>query len=109
MNFKIANGILTWTDGSCKPAEDEHLMMWEKIEALQAQLDADKWISVDDRLPEYDTNDNWEYLVYDTLNNKVNHDYWICSSDGGQPFWNHYGSHVTHWQPLPEPPAQEPT
>lgn len=39
MNFKIANGILIWTDGSCKPAEDEHLMMWEKIEALQAEVE----------------------------------------------------------------------
>lgn len=81
-------------------------MLSDTAKKVQPDLDADKWISVKDRLPEYDTNDNWEYLVYDTLNNKVNHDYWICPSDGGQPFWNHYGSHVTHWQPLPKPPMQ---
>ncbi|EFC7345514.1 DUF551 domain-containing protein, partial [Escherichia coli] len=21
-------------------------------------------------------------------------------------FWNHYGAHVTHWMPLPEPPQE---
>ena len=64
----------------------------------RALLDS-RWISVKDRLPETDILFN-EYLVYDTLNNHVNHDYW----NNEQREWNHYQSHVTHWQKLPEPP-----
>lgn len=64
-----------------------------------------RWIRVSERLPKYDHN-NWQYLVYDNLNNKVNHDYWVCPEDGGKPFWNHNGLHVTHWQPLPDAPDE---
>ncbi|EPJ9867559.1 DUF551 domain-containing protein [Escherichia coli] len=48
-----------------------------------------------------------EYLVFDGLNNKVHHDYWVVPDGDSAPvasFWNHYGAHVTHWMPLPEPP-----
>ncbi|HFP4604995.1 TPA: DUF551 domain-containing protein [Escherichia coli] len=48
-----------------------------------------------------------EYLVFDALNNKVHHDYWVVPDGDSAPvasFWNHYGAHVTHWMPLPEPP-----
>ena len=65
-----------------------------------------KWISVEDQLPKYDEIENWEYLVFDKVNNKVSHDYWVCPHDG-EPFWNHYGDWVTHWMPLPEPPKME--
>lgn len=39
MDFKIVNGILNWDDGSCMPATDEHLAMWEKINQLQAEVE----------------------------------------------------------------------
>ena len=59
------------------------------------------WISVGDKLP--DTTVLFkEFLVYDTLNNKVGHDYW----NNEQLEWNHYQTHVTHWMPLPKPPSE---
>ena len=67
-------------------------------EAARALLDS-RWISVEDRLPETDVLFN-EYLVYDTLNNHVNHDYW----NNEHREWNYYQGHVTHWQPLPKSP-----
>jgi hypothetical protein len=68
--------------------------------ALEAAIQA-AWISVDERLPEpvyVDGIESYkEYLVCDTLNKKVSHDY-FHSSHG----WNHYCGYVTHWMPLPE-------
>jgi hypothetical protein len=68
--------------------------------AIEAAMQA-AWVSVSDRLPEPMYIDGTEfckeYLVYDTLNKKVSHDY-FHSAHG----WNHYGGHVTYWMPLPE-------
>lgn len=61
------------------------------------------WIPVGDRLPENKPG-SYEYLVFETLNNRVNHDYWNVPDKGDDaftPFWNYYGEHVTHWMPLP--------
>lgn len=60
------------------------------------------WISVGEQLPDYDG----EFIVFDTLNNRVHHDYFVIPYDGSVPFWNHYGEHVTHWQPLPDAPKE---
>ncbi|HHT5111316.1 TPA: DUF551 domain-containing protein [Klebsiella aerogenes] len=52
---------------------------------------------------------SYEYLVFETLNNRVNHDYWNVPDTGDDtftPFWNHYGEYVTHWQPLPAAPQE---
>ncbi|MGS7425538.1 DUF551 domain-containing protein [Klebsiella pneumoniae] len=52
---------------------------------------------------------SYEYLVFETLNNRVNHDYWNVPSEGDDaftPFWNHYGEHVTHWMQLPAGPRE---
>lgn len=58
-----------------------------------------EWISVKDRLPEYDVT----VLVYCDYRNwyslghfHINNDLWICSPH--QP--------VTHWMPLPQPPKE---
>lgn len=59
-----------------------------------------EWVSVKDRLPP-DTGEITEYIVFETLNNKVHHDYFIAADE---LFWNHYGNYVTHWMPLPEAP-----
>jgi hypothetical protein len=67
---------------------------------LEAAIQA-AWISIDERLPEpvyVDGIESYkEYLVCDTLNKKVSHDY-FHSSHG----WNHYYGYVTHWMQLPE-------
>ena len=63
----------------------------------------DKWIPVSEQMPENKPG-SCEYLVFETLNNRVNHDYWNVPDKGDEaftPFWNHYGNHVTHWMPFP--------
>ena len=37
----------------------------------------DGWINIKDQQPPNDPY-NREYWVYETLNNKVQHDYWVC-------------------------------
>ncbi|EPA8515283.1 DUF551 domain-containing protein [Klebsiella aerogenes] len=64
---------------------------------------SDTWIPVSERMPENKPG-SYEYLVFETLNNRVNHDYWNVPDAGDEaftPFWNHYGEYVTHWMPLP--------
>lgn len=68
---------------------------------------SDGWIPVSERLPEQSQlGSAVEYLVYETLNNKVQHDYYIVPTDGTSPFWNYYQDNVTDWMPLPAPPEQ---
>ncbi|HGT2349468.1 TPA: DUF551 domain-containing protein [Klebsiella variicola] len=67
-----------------------------------------KWIPVSERVPENKPG-SYEYLVFETLNNRVNHDYWNVPDKGDDafaPFWNYYGGHVTHWMPLPAVPQE---
>ena len=67
-----------------------------------------KWIPVSERMPENKPG-SYEYLVFEKLNNRVNHDYWNCPDAGDDtftPFWNHYGEYVTHWMPLPAAPQE---
>ena len=67
-----------------------------------------KWIQVREQMPESKPG-SYEYLVFETLNNRVNHDYWNAPDKGDDaftPFWNYYGEHVTHWMPLPAGPQE---
>lgn len=74
----------------------------EAVDALKAQW----WISVDDRLPERDT----EFLGWCHEDGTVDH--WRISNDG--TIWNQNSSNinqasalwkaVSHWMPLPAPP-----
>ncbi|HID9757241.1 TPA: DUF551 domain-containing protein [Klebsiella pneumoniae] len=67
-----------------------------------------KWIPVSERMPENKPG-SYEYLVFETLNNRVNHDYWNVPDKGDDAFalsWNYYGGHVTHWMPLPASPQE---
>lgn len=66
------------------------------------------WIPVSERMPENKPG-CYKYLVFETLNNRVNHDYWNVPDKGDEaftPFWNHYCEHVTHWMPLPAAPQE---
>lgn len=67
-----------------------------------------KWISVNERLPENKPG-SYKYLVFETLTNRVSHDYWNVPGAGEEftPFWNHYGDYVTHWMPLPAGPKEQ--
>ncbi|WP_158783709.1 DUF551 domain-containing protein [Pantoea sp. BAV 3049] len=60
---------------------------------------AQKWIKCSDELPQFEG----EYIVYETLNNRVAHDYWM-EPEPAEGFWNHYDTSVTHWMPLPAAP-----
>lgn len=64
-----------------------------------------KWIKCSDMLPG-NRSDGREFLVYETLNNAVQHDYYIVPDDGRASFWNHYDTYVTHWMLLPEAPEE---
>ncbi|HCQ7173404.1 TPA: DUF551 domain-containing protein [Enterobacter cloacae] len=72
----------------------------------------DSWVACSERLPENKPG-SYEYLVFEGLNNRVQHDYWNVPDAGDDcqftPFWNHYGRYVTHWMPLPAAPQQEVT
>ncbi|MEL0413651.1 DUF551 domain-containing protein [Klebsiella oxytoca] len=75
-----------------------------ELDAQPAQV----WIPVSERMPENNPG-CYEYLVFETLNNQVNHDYWNVPDRGDDaftPFWNYYGEHVTHWMPLPVAPQE---
>lgn len=85
---------------------------YEAGQQSKVQTDT-KWISIKDQLPPNDPH-NREYWVYENLNNKVQHDYWVCpDSDLDQdfePFFNNWFGSVTHWMPMvkyPKPPKQE--
>lgn len=67
-----------------------------------------KWIPVNERLPENKPG-SYKYLVFETLTNRVSHDYWNVPGAGEEftPFWNHYGDYVTHWMPLPAGPKEQ--
>lgn len=72
-----------------------------------------EWISVEDRLP-----NKWdEFLVWPIPNHDMNiitaifHPWdkkWNQDCYNGHSY-DDFEPHVTHWMPLPEPPAIEPT
>ncbi len=81
----------------------------EQTAIPQVPVTQDGWISCSEQMPENIPGSCKEYLVFDGLNNKVHHDYWVVPDGDSAPvasFWNHYGAHVTHWMPLPEPPQE---
>lgn len=67
-----------------------------------------EWIPMSEQMPENKPG-SFEYLVFETLTNRVNHDYWNVPGAGEEftPFWNHYGDYVTHWMPLPAGPKEQ--
>ncbi|MBA8562934.1 DUF551 domain-containing protein [Citrobacter freundii] len=79
------------------------------LQAGNSPVITDTWIPVSEKMPENKPG-SYEYIVFESLNNRAHHDYWNvpdCSCDDFSPFWNHYGKYVTHWMPLPSAPQQE--
>lgn len=88
---------------------DKYGAMAKEVNKLLGRIPAQpapvvpRWIPVSEQMPENKPG-SYEYLVFETLNNQVNHDYWNVPDKGDDaftPFWNYYGEHVTHWMPLP--------
>jgi hypothetical protein len=92
------------------------------IEALEKQINhSNRWISVEDRLPEK----SGEYLVYTEMKDIFNAEFDGCFGENGEfGCWkSYYDSHtlgfldaewtpydgITHWMPLPESPEGENT
>ncbi len=63
-----------------------------------------EWISVEDRLPQYD-----KEVVYIDKSNDI-HLGRLESGMGKEIYWTHYDfledEDVTHWMPLPHPPKE---
>jgi len=79
------------------------------LQAGNSQVIPDAWIPVSERMPPNKPG-SYEYIVFESLNNRAHHDYWNVpdgSCDDFPPFWNHYGKYVTHWMLLPAAPQQE--
>ncbi len=112
----LNNGIFGFDEGwnACRAAMlqgTEPVSQTYKLNELPGNypVTPDGWISCSKRTPENIPGSCKEYLVFDALNNKVHHDYWVVPDGDSAPvasFWNHYGAHVTHWMPLPEPPQE---
>ncbi|EAM1386817.1 DUF551 domain-containing protein [Salmonella enterica] len=79
------------------------------LQAGNSPVIPDAWIPVSERMPPNKPG-SYEYIVFESLNNRAHHDYWNVpdgSCDDFPPFWNHYGKYVTHWMLLPAAPQQE--
>lgn len=90
--------------------EDCRAAMLQGVEPVTtANKLPDGWVACSERMPENKPG-SYEYLVFESLNNGVHHDYWNVPDVGDDcqftPFWNHYDRYVTHWMPLPSPPAK---
>jgi hypothetical protein len=72
--------------------------VWDILQAEIERLKASKWISVDERLPEYSS----DVLFFSAEIGSVEAGFFDGAYFGdavGEPVMD-----VTHWQPLPDPP-----
>ena len=112
-----ANHVTAWhhiDEHSCKVNRRDLLTLVNACRAAMLQganspVIPDAWIPVSERMPPNKPG-SYEYIVFESLNNRAHHDYWNVpdgSCDDFPPFWNHYGKYVTHWMLLPAAPQQE--
>jgi hypothetical protein len=107
-DYLLKQDVLNWLNEQYFPGMGEEAYntaiskMQEKIES--GDFDADRWISVKERLPE----NGQRVLVY--YRNQIGETCDITETryvaGGYIGFW---GGGVTHWMPLPEPPEKEAT
>ncbi|HDC4563225.1 TPA: DUF551 domain-containing protein [Enterobacter asburiae] len=99
---------LTWC--SDNQHDDDTLYVRADVVSGNSPVIPDGWVACSERMPENKPG-SYEYLVFEGLNNRVQHDYWNVPDAGDDcqftPFWNHYGRYVTHWMPLPAAPQKE--
>lgn len=92
-------------------SESDQLCWQESAEAVASAVEP-KWISVKKRLPEKDT-----LVLVSTISDEVVTDEWVDiyeyplgnTSAGfisGQGWSDHDDGIITHWMPLPQPPAE---
>lgn len=73
------------------------------INGYSAGLNADKWISVEERLPE----ENGSYLVVGKTKTAFTSHFYKKLIIHGKVFSAHFSNkYITHWMPLPEPPRE---
>ena len=81
--------------------QNETLTIQRNAWALTAKAMENKWISVDERLPE----ENVRVLVW--LKDDVQRYTHIDTDRRLHAIWVRWGENVTHWMPLPEPPMMK--
>ena len=98
--------------------QDEEITMTDRVEIERLEFDRDaalakvpKWISVEERLPEYKTavlGYGLRYRKYPDTDPfpDVHVVYSRGEDEGWFTFWNNEYVAVTHWMPLPESPKE---
>lgn len=77
-------------------------MTW-RFHLRRIDMSDNRWIKVEDRLPEPGVNVLALHRGYDKSTIKIE---WLTFSGGAWIFDKAYGR-VTHWMPLPEPPKED--
>ena len=104
--------VLVYRDGSCRPASDAEIALWDALGAEPEKAEPVAWIPVSERLPEVSAKFKES-------------DYMLAQPKDGEPFVGWYSGNlnswfvehylapsiavpgVTHWMPLPAAPQQE--
>ena len=81
-------------------AQYTYLQCADRIAELEAELEQFRWVSVEERLPEYGK------LVLTLSDNGPEVDYLKTSDKFTQDHPTDCGMPVTHWMPLPAPPKE---
>lgn len=123
---EIKKGLRHCSDAVCKrcPYENDCHISYGGSESAadaleyirQLEKHVPKWISVDERLPEYL---GWVLVIGHIINKRKKRNYgWCvphiaeyrhgrwCDSDGMLPDLEDRSLKITHWMPLPEPPKE---
>lgn len=85
--------------------------MLDFAEAYAAHVEATQWISVDERLPEYETEHCSIDVQVCVLGSVLKEAAYFASRNGDWHFCRtseilKLADKVTHWRPLPQPPTQ---
>lgn len=100
-------------DIECCPICGAPVTAIETYNSVSLEYAAPSWISVDERLPEYDV----DVLVYAVGNNEnscvvmtsYTHHMYGYNIEGWRSPWQYffYERKITHWMPLPEAPKED--